>query len=185
MSEAGPVLSSRVTEREYRTAMSSVPTSVVIAAAMVREQPVGMVVGTFLSMSLDPPLVGFFGDHRSSTLKPLLEGPVLSFSLLRQEDLSVCDSFRRPLPERFDGLDWAVSALGAPRLDRALTTIHAAPWQNLEVGDHTCVVAEVRDVEVHSTTARPLVFFRRRLSRLDPGHLLDEEMWQLGWQDEM
>ncbi len=185
MSEPGQTLSSHVTEREYRIAMSSVPTSVVIAAAMVGQQPVGMVVGTFLSMSLDPPLVGFFGDHRSSTLKPLLDGPVLSFSLLRQEDLSVCDSFRRPLQERFNGLDWTVSALGAPRLERALTTIHATPWQNLEVGDHTCVVAEVKDVEVHSTTARPLVFFRRRLSRLDPGHLLDEEMWQLGWQDEM
>lgn len=125
MSEPGQTLSSHVTEREYRIAMSSVPTSVVIAAAMVGQQPVGMVVGTFLSMSLDPPLVGFFGDHRSSTLKPLLDGPVLSFSLLRQEDLSVCDSFRRPLQERFNGLDWTVSALGAPRLERALTTIHA------------------------------------------------------------
>lgn len=173
-----------MTPSDYRKAMSAVPTSVVVASSMVDGKPVGMVVGTFSSVSMDPPLVGFFGDHRSSTLEPLLRSQRLSFCLLRQDDLAVCEAFRLPLEQRFTQVDWAVSDHGTPVLTDALLTVHTTLHQVFDTGDHKCVLAEVVDVESHYTATRPLVFFRHRLSRLDPGHMLDAEMWQLGWDED-
>lgn len=173
-----------MTPSDYRKEMSAIPTSVVVASSMVDGEPVGMVVGTFSSVSMNPPLVGFFGDHRSTTLRPLLTSERLSFCLLRQDDLAVCEAFRLPIHERYSKVDWTVSDHGTPVLNDALLTIHTKLHRVFDTGDHKCVLAEVVDVESHHTSKRPLVFFRHRLSRLDPGHMLDAEMWQLGWNED-
>jgi len=172
----------RITPSAYRQALSTVPTSVVVAAGMNDRRPIGMVIGTFSTVSMDPPLVGFFGDHRSSTLSPLLGCERITFSLLRQEDLEHCEAFRLPLDERFDHVPWHESAYATPAIDDALLTVHTRVDRIFDAGDHTCVLAEVLEVESGPTSKRPLVFYRHRLSRLDPGQLLDDELWQLGWE---
>ena len=171
----------RITPTVYRRAMSAVPTSVVVAAGIRDGAPIGMVIGTFTSVSMTPPLVGFFGDQRSKTLTPLLECEYLSFTLLRENDLEICDAFRLPVEERFGALSWSESPYGTPRLDDALLTIDTRLHDVVDAGDHRCVLASVIDVVPADAIGRPLVFYKRRLSRLDPGRMLDEEMWQLGW----
>ena len=52
---------------ELRAVMAHYPTGVVVVTAMADGAPVGFVVGSFTSISLDPPLVGFFADQSSTT----------------------------------------------------------------------------------------------------------------------
>lgn len=170
-----------VTPTAYRRALSAVPTSVVVAASIRDGEPIGMVIGTFTSVSLDPPLVGFFGDRKSSTLGPLLTCEYLTFSLLRQEDLAVCAAFRRPLRERFSAVTWFPSRYGTPVLDNAVLTVHTRLYDVSDAGDHRCVLAQVIGLETAGTVRRPLLFHKHRFSRLDPGRVLAEELWQLGW----
>ena len=57
----------------FRQVLGNYPTGVtVITALSANGDPLGMVVGTFTSVSLDPPLVGFLPDKKSSTW-PLIE----------------------------------------------------------------------------------------------------------------
>ncbi len=91
---------------EFRSHMAKVPTSVVVAAALDGDAPIGMVVGTFTSVSLVPPMVGFLGDLGSTTLPRLIGSGRISFSVLASEAFpAVTDAFRRPPHERFEGLD--------------------------------------------------------------------------------
>lgn len=180
-----PSLFSTVSPSEYRRALSSLPTPVAVVTANGDDGPLGMVIGTFTSVSMEPPLVGFFGDHRSQTLKPLLASERLTFNVLRQEDLAVCEAFRLPAHERFRGIAWRTSEFGTPVLDAALLVVHTSVREVAPAGDHQCVLAEVHGIVHQHPSARPLVFYRHRLSRLDPGQMLDAEMWQqLGWADE-
>ncbi|HRW20108.1 MAG TPA: flavin reductase, partial [Dermatophilaceae bacterium] len=57
---------------DYRALMARVPTSVVVVATMVEGAPIGMLVGTFTSVSLQPKLVGFLADLGSRTVHQLL-----------------------------------------------------------------------------------------------------------------
>ncbi|MCV7336078.1 MULTISPECIES: flavin reductase family protein [Mycolicibacterium] len=159
------------------------PTSVVVAGGMLDGMPVGMVIGSFTSVSIDPPLVGFFGDARSTTLEPLLRCANLTFSLLGQEDLAVCEAFRLPLHQRFDAVAWSQTGHGTAAIDNAALTVHTRVYRTFEAGDHTCVLAEVLGIGIDVAVRRPLVFFKRQLTRLDPGRVLAEELWQLGWQE--
>ena len=182
--EEPPALWQRIAPKSFRRAMSDVPTSVVVATSMVDETPVGMIVGTFTSVSMDPPLVGFFGDRRSATLEPLLRSERVTFGLLTQDDLDVVEIFQRPLAERFDAVDWTVSDHGTPVIPSALLNLHTRIHSVTDAGDHSCVLAEVVGIDRRDGHHRPMVFYRHRLSRLDPGQILDQEMWQLGWYEE-
>ena len=52
----------------FRRALGHVPTAVSVVTATDEQGHVGMTVGSFTSISLDPPLVGFFADTESTTL---------------------------------------------------------------------------------------------------------------------
>ena len=51
----------------FRLVMAHVPTSVAVVAAMVEASPHGLSVGTFVPVSLNPPLVGFFVANTSKS----------------------------------------------------------------------------------------------------------------------
>ena len=54
--------------RHFRDVLGTYPTGVCVITAVDAEgHRSGLVVGSFTSISLDPPLVGFFPDKRSGT----------------------------------------------------------------------------------------------------------------------
>lgn len=166
--------------REFRTALARIPASMVVATAMNGDRPVGMIVGTFSSASLDPPLVGFLAARTSATLPRLLAAERLCFNLLREDGLSIVDAFRRPAGERFAGVDWRVDPdYGTPVIRPSVLTVHAEPHSVSAAGDHQFVLCRVLHHAV-AGLARPLVVCAGRLNRMDPGQLVDEHAWQLG-----
>jgi Flavin reductase like domain len=50
----------------FRCVLGKVPTSVAVIATLRDGSPVGVTVGSFTSVSLSPPLVGFFPIHNHS-----------------------------------------------------------------------------------------------------------------------
>lgn len=167
----------------FRSAMRRVPTSVVVVAGLDDGEPIGMVVGTFTAVSLDPPLVGFLGDGRSTTFAPLLEIGRWSFSVLPECEARIAGEFRRPRVERFLGIDWRATRHGTPEIEGSLLTVHAERFDVLPAGDHTFVLASVLDFDTRGMTARPLLYFDRRFVRLDPHDLARADIWQVGWDD--
>lgn len=153
---------------DFRRAMRNVPTTVTVVGTMLGNRPVGMVVGTFTPISMDPLLVGFFGDHRSTTLTEILAADRWSFSVLHQDDERVAEAFRGPAESRFAALDWTVTEFGTPRLAGAVVTIEAVKHSVVTIGDHDLVTAEVAALHEGDCPRHPLVYFQGRMTRLDP-----------------
>jgi flavin reductase (DIM6/NTAB) family NADH-FMN oxidoreductase RutF len=161
--------------------MSRVPASVVVIATMDNDVPVGMVVGTFTSVSLSPLLVGFLGERRSSTLPRLLNADAVSCNVLHDAQLHIVDAFRRSIDERFDGLDWHIDQrFQVPVLVGATLVVFGKPTSTTDAGDHVFAMIDVNGLQA-TGPARPLVFCGGRLTRMDPGRLVDGDMWQLGY----
>jgi len=171
-------------ERTFRTALSRVPTSVVVVATMLEDRPVGMLVGTFTSVSLQPLLVGYLGERTSRTVPLLLAAEQVSCSVLRESDMDVVTAFKRPLESRFDGVAWEFdSEFNVPVLKAAPLTVFGRPADASDAGDHIFALIDVLGLRT-SEPARPLVFCGGRLTRMDPGHLIGSDIWQLGWENE-
>lgn len=164
---------------EFRSHMAKVPTSVVVAAALDGDAPIGMVVGTFTSVSLVPPMVGFLGDLGSTTLPRLIGSGRISFSVLASEAFpAVTDAFRRPPRERFEGLDWEPSSNGLPRVKPAVLYVEGPVIGTAPAGDHQIVRVYPELIEAGDGES-PLVFWGGRMMGVGEA-MLSNPVWQLG-----
>ena len=164
---------------DFRELMSRVPTSVVVAAAMIDDQPIGMMLGTFTSVSLNPRLVGFLGDLRSRTFGLLVRQPRLAFSVLAQEHFpEVTDAFRRVAEHRFDGVRWHLSPGGMPRIDGSVLFVEGPVVGTGAAGDHLVAHVDPEVVQQGRTDA-PLVFYRGLMMTIESPRVR-QPVWQLG-----
>ena len=81
----------------FRQVMGQVPTTVTVVTAMVDENPVAMVIGSFVSISLEPPLAGFFCTSTSSTWAELKKADVLGVNVLGEHQID-CLLYTSPSP---------------------------------------------------------------------------------------
>ena len=106
--------------QEFRRIMSHYPTGVCVITARGHDGPVGMVVGSFTSVSLDPMLVAFLPDRRSTTW-PRIEaaGHFCVNVLAHGQQGSVCRRFASKGEDKFAGVPNRLSSWGRPRSSKA------------------------------------------------------------------
>lgn len=144
----------------YREVMGHYPTGVVVVTGTASDgQPVGMVVGTFGSVSLDPPLVSFMPTRTSETFQQLRTASAYCVNVLAHDQADLCRAMAARGPEKFGAVAWRESPLGAPQLDDAVAHIHCVPTRSVEAGDHFIELCEVKGMEV-SRAVTPLLFFQ-------------------------
>lgn len=128
-------------------------------------EPVGMAVTSFTSVSLDPPLVAFCPDKASSTWPRIEKAGRFCVNLLAHDQEGHCRSFAARGADKFAGIDFALSEHGVPVLAGALATIECDIHSVVEAGDHWIVLGRVLALEANAER-RPLLFFRSGYSRL-------------------
>ena len=149
-----------VDAEKFRNVMGSVPTAVAVITA-VDQEPVGVAVGSFVSISLRPPMVGFFMDFASETWPRLEKAGSFTVNVLSDRQAHICRRFGQKDVDRFSGLDWSGGHEGSPRLAGALAWIECDIERVEEIGDHLLVVGLVRSLDEGDDGGGPLLFLRR------------------------
>ncbi len=145
---------------QYREVMGHYPTGVTVVTGTSSDgEPVGMVVGTFTAVSLDPPLVAFMPTTTSGTYGLMRDSAAYCINVLAHDQLDLCRLMAVPRPGKFDDVDWALSPHGAPTLKDAVAHIHCRPHDVVTAGDHFIVLCEVEAMEVNRPVT-PLLFFQ-------------------------
>jgi flavin reductase (DIM6/NTAB) family NADH-FMN oxidoreductase RutF len=157
-----------VNPRWFRQVLGTYPTGVCVITAIHPDgAPVGMAVGSFTSVSLDPPLVGFLPDHASTSWPKIRAAGRFCVNILGADQEPVCRAFAAKAPDKFAGLGWRPGPTGSPILDGAvawidcdLDTVHPA-------GDHDIVIGRVSELGLGNPSL-PLVFFEGGYGRFEP-----------------
>ncbi len=145
----------------FRYVLGQYPTGVtLITASQIDGEPVGMVVGTFTSVSLDPPLVAFLPDRKSSSWPKIRDAGAFCANVLTAGQQDVCRAFARKQDDRFSASKWIPTESGSPRLDGAAAWIDCTIDNVLGAGDHDIVLGRVRDLGVGDSAELPLLFLR-------------------------
>jgi 3-hydroxy-9,10-secoandrosta-1,3,5(10)-triene-9,17-dione monooxygenase reductase component len=132
----------------FRQVLGSYPTGICVITAMTAEdQPLGMVVGTFTSVSLDPPLVGFLPGKSSSTWPQIEAAGHFCANILGSDQQALCRQLAGKGPDKFAGIDYAVSEHGLPIILGALTRIECKLHSVTDAGDHWFVLGAVIHLE--------------------------------------
>ena len=145
--------------RTFRSVLGHFPTGVAVITAAVDGAPVGMAVGSFTSVSLDPPLVAFLPDRGSATFPLIRQAGSFCVNVLSGEQESVCRSFAAKGSDKYAGIAWQPAGSGAPILDGAVAWIDCDIDTIHDAGDHLIVLGRVRELTA-DTDRRPLLFFQ-------------------------
>ena len=144
--------------RAFRDALGRFATGVAFVTAAPEGEPAGLIVNSFASVSLEPPLVSFSPSRTSLTWSRMRRTGRFGVNVLgRRHEPFV----KRATPigaDRFAGLDWEPGRTGVPLISDALATLECEIAAEHGAGDHWIVVGRVCDLRV-SLDDDPLVFF--------------------------
>ncbi|HYL99796.1 MAG TPA: flavin reductase family protein [Blastocatellia bacterium] len=154
-----------VEKDEFRTALGRFASGVtVITVRTADQQPHGMTVSAFSSLSLEPPLVLVCIDKNASLHPCLKEGDSFAVNILSEEQETVSRRFASREGDRFDGIGYALGVLGSPLLEGAMAHLECKVKMVYPGGDHTIFVGEVEATTV--AEGRPLTYYRGGYARL-------------------
>lgn len=145
--------------------MGHFPTGVTIVTGLIDGHPWGVTIGSFTSVSLDPPLVGFLPMQSTVTWQQIAESGRFCVNVLGIDQADACWRFAKPPEEsRFDGVSWKHSDQGMPVIEGTIAWIDCSVEQVYEMGDHLFVLGRVIDLNVwDGPEPAPLLFFRGQL----------------------
>jgi flavin reductase (DIM6/NTAB) family NADH-FMN oxidoreductase RutF len=140
---------------ELRALMRAFPTGVAVLTVNLEGERVGLTVGSVVSLSLEPPLVGVSVNRQAAMHELLRDAGVFALSLLAGDQEAVAQHFARGVPPfaHWHGIPLREGTLGAPLLEDALGWLECRTRAEHDAGDHTLFVGEV--VTAQSGTPRP------------------------------
>lgn len=150
---------------KFRSVLGHVPTSVVVVTGCdAKGEPFGITIGSFTSVSLDPPLVGFFPGVQSRSWASIRESGKFCVNVLGGGQDELCWRFAKEGDDKFSGLNWEPSPTGSPVLPDVIASIDCDIESETVVGDHFFVVGRVQSLAHADNATNAMVFFRGKVS---------------------
>ncbi len=147
-----------VDPEHLRALLGRHPSGVCIVTVAAGEQKLGLTVGSLVSLSLSPPLVGFAVSREAAMHELLREAGGCAISILAAGQEWLAQHFALGVPPiamwHKVGIEAGVS--GAPLLVGALGWLECTLQQEVDAGSHTFFVCDVRQAEL-GEDAPPLV----------------------------
>ena len=134
---------------DLRSLMRHFPSGVSVVTVDADGDRIGVTMGSLVSLSLEPPLVGIAVGKDNALHELLRSAGAFGVSLLRGDQAHVAARFALGMPPLmlWQGVDVRVGTTGAPLLATALGWLECRVHAEHEVGDHTLFVGEVVNVE--------------------------------------
>jgi flavin reductase (DIM6/NTAB) family NADH-FMN oxidoreductase RutF len=143
---------------DLQALMRRFPHGVAVLTVDADGERLGLTIGSLVSLSLDPPLVGLAISRQAAMHELLRAAGGFALSLLAQGQEWLAQHFARGVPPiaLWHGIASREGAAGAPLLVGALGWVECRIASEHPVGDHTFFVGEVLSVEL-GEPAPPLV----------------------------
>ena len=155
-----PTPARQIDGTRFREVLGSYPTGVAIVTCTDEQgRPAGMVIGTFTSVSLDPPLIGYLPMKTSRTFARMRGSPTFCVNILAADQESVCQHFASAAEDKFAGLAWHPSPAGNPVTDPYLLGIFLMGAYQDIMGDLHNLFGRVNEVHVFLDPDEPAGYY--------------------------
>ncbi|MBU2959278.1 flavin reductase family protein [Citreicella sp. C3M06] len=128
------------------------------------DKPVGLVVNSFSSVSLDPPQILWSIGLNSPSRDAFCKHEGFAVNIMGAESKDETMRFCTPSDDKFADVDWWAGHYGVPVLRSALATLECRTEQRIISGDHEIFIGRVLRVD-HQDVA-PLLFHRGKFAQL-------------------
>lgn len=158
---------SHISHEEFRATLGRFTTGVVAVTALQESEsaPVGLVVNSFTSVSLNPALVLFCIAKNSTSWPQVRTAERFCVNILGEHQQELSRRLATSGVDKFRGVGWTSTRSGTPVLDGAIGWLECSVEAEHEAGDHEVIVSRVHRLSSREGGA-PLVFYRGSYERL-------------------
>lgn len=137
---------------ELRGLLGRFPTGIAVVTVDAEGQRLGLTVGSFVGLSLEPPLVGFSISRQAAMHELLRQAGGCAISLLAAGQEWLAEHFARGVPPiaMWHGVATEPAAGGAPLLAGAVGWLECRVADEVAAGTHTLFVCDVLRIEYGS-----------------------------------
>ena len=147
--------------RPLKNAFARFSTGITVVTCLGRDGVAhGITVNSFTSVSLEPPLVSWCLDDKSSVAAHFLAADHYAVSILAADQRTLSDRFATPGRHAVEEGEGEVFRTGAPLLNGRIAGFDCRIAERIKVGDHTILIGEI--VHFDSREGRPLVYAGRQ-----------------------
>ena len=148
----------------FRQVLGHFPTGVTIITGLgAQGEPSGLTIGSFTSVSLDPPLVGFLPGVGSTSWPDIATSGSFCVNILGADQGELCWRFAKETAGRYDGLEWTPAPSGSPVLPGVIGWIDCSIEAVQTMGDHYFVLGRVEELHVEEGVDDAMIFFRGKV----------------------
>ena len=163
----------------FRKVLGHFPTGVVVVTSRDAAEPVAMVIGSFTSVSLAPPLVAFLPAKSSTSFPAIRESGEFCVNVLADDQEQLVRAVTAKTWKDGGTGGVLLPGPGVPKLNGAVAWIDCAIQDVIDAGDHYIVVGRVRDLAV-AHDSLPLLFFQGGYGRFAPLSFVTSEPSPVG-----
>ncbi|MDI2589473.1 flavin reductase family protein [Psychrobacillus sp. NEAU-3TGS] len=150
---------------EFKKALGNYPTGVTVVTTFDQaNNPVGLTVNSFASVSLDPLLILWSIDKKSGSYPVFIEAEKFTVNILADDQADICSLFASKVENRFSQCEWEESARHLPVLSGSLAQLECKTAQQIDAGDHIIFIGEV--IHIHNEDKNPLLYHKRNFGAI-------------------
>lgn len=153
-----------VDTQQFKDVLAQFASGVTVVTTLHEDQPIGLTVSSFASVSLDPPLVLICLSKTMFSHQVVAETGSFAVSILAADQVELGKRFAGMIPEitdRFAGVTTQTAQTGCPILSGCLAWLDCRVWQIHEAGDHSVFLGEVVEAGVDAS-GEPLMYYDRQ-----------------------
>jgi flavin reductase len=151
----------RVSGPPLRDVLHRYPHGVAVVTVETPDQRLGLTIASLVSLSLDPPLVGFTVSGQAALHEILVDAKRCAISLLAEGQDDIAEHFARGVPPiaHWHGIELEERSEGPPLISGAIGWIDAETAWTATTGTHTLFVGSVTSA-LRGHTERALIRVR-------------------------
>ena len=153
--------------KAFRRALGNFATGVTIMTAQnAQGEKVGVTANSFNSVSLDPPLILWSIDKRSSSYAVFAEATHFAVNILSADQIDLSNKFARSKDDKYANVDFDLGAGNVPVLQECSAVFECERYDILEGGDHWIILGRV--VNFQDNGRSPLLYHQGAYSSVLP-----------------
>ncbi|HVT00499.1 MAG TPA: flavin reductase family protein [Solirubrobacterales bacterium] len=157
----------RFESAHFRQVMGHLPTGVSVVTGHGADGPAGLAIGSFMSVSLQPPLIAISPALSSASWPAIRATGRFCVNVLAAGQTDLALGFAVSGGEKFADLEWHLGPGGSPVLDGAVAWVDCRIASEQEAGDHWLVLGSVEELDL-GADGEPLIFHRGAFDRFRP-----------------
>lgn len=135
---------SQVDPKAFRRALGNFATGVTVITAQDNQgNKVGVTANSFNSVSLDPALILWSIDKRSSSKDVFLNATHFAVNILAADQIAISNNFARPAADKFENIKLNEGVGGTLLIADTAAHFECELYQTIEGGDHIILIGKV------------------------------------------